>query len=66
MEYRQVELQSADTFMVCWLEDDPRLAVSRAVTLKEIPDQVWTITRIYNKMPENQRRTWRVGGVFDR
>lgn len=64
--YRSVELQSDDTQMVCWVDDDPRLKVGIVLTLREIPDVRWTVTAVYNRQAEHQRRTWRVGGVYDR
>jgi hypothetical protein len=63
MDYRQVELVSEDTHMVCWLEDEPRIKVGAYLTLKDIPNVTWQIIRAYNKQPEHQRRTWRVGGL---
>jgi hypothetical protein len=65
--YRQCELSAANTRLVCWLDEQPKLRVGAVVTLKEIPETKWTVQWISEMVADqHQRRTWRVGGVYDR
>ena len=64
-KYRQVELSSDSTYLVCWLESDPRIKRGVGLTLKEIPDVTWTVRTVYStELEGSQRKTWRVGGLL--
>lgn len=65
--YRQVELVHQDTHMVCWVPDRPDLKRSVQLTLKDLPDLIWDVLWVSEMVVHTeQRRTWRVGGVYDR
>jgi hypothetical protein len=62
--YRQFELKAGDSRLVCWLKLQDGLREQVRLTLKEKPDVVWTVVRIYNPVlysPPDIR--WRVGGL---
>jgi hypothetical protein len=62
--YRQVQLRSEQSHMVCWVPDDPRLRPQVQITLKEIPSVRWTVEWVSDAVQDkHQRRTWKVGGL---
>ena len=61
--YRQLELRSDNTYLVCCIEEDSRLYAGRTITLKEIPYVAWTIIWISQGTITSPRRTWHVGGL---
>lgn len=63
--WRQCELiAEGDSHLVCWIEDGPALEPGTRLTLKEIPDVVWTIVHAYKgTRTDHPRRTWNVGGL---
>lgn len=64
-EWRQFDLQAGDSRLVCWLEDDSRLTAGRQLTLKQMPEVIWTVTCRYAGplLSSPPRQTWRVGGL---
>jgi hypothetical protein len=61
---RQFELQSGETHMVGWIEDDKRLTKGRRIVLQG-NSTVWTIVKRYatllDSMPDVR---WKVGGLL--
>ena len=62
--YWQYDLRSGDTVMTCWLGWTRRLREGEAVTLKELPEMRWIITRAGTiRMDEPPVKKWNVGGL---
>jgi hypothetical protein len=61
--YRQFKLNCGDSWVTCWLEDDPRLRCGRTITLKGIEGE-WIIDKRYSlTVSERPETRWRVGGL---
>ena len=64
--YRQVEFVSEDSRLLCWVQHEGLLE-GDIVTLKDFPEQKWTVVNIYTlPLQGDPRKVWRVGGVNDR
>jgi len=63
--YRQYELQANESILVCWLKVDPRVKTGVQITLKQIPDVLWTVINEYKNvdLPTAPHQRWEVGGL---
>ncbi len=66
--FKQYELNSEESTLICWLPADDRLKYGARLTLKGIPDIIWTITGRYDTAlmgaDLNFIRGWKVGGIL--
>lgn len=47
--------------MICWLKPESGLKVGSTLTLKEMPDRVWTVKHVYDGtfcLPRDIKRGW--------
>ena len=62
--YRQVELRSGDSRLICWLEYSEKWKAGSVISLKEIPNIQWTVQVVYYmQVSTPPERRWRVGGL---
>tara|TARA_R110000868_G_scaffold79604_22_gene226447 strand:+ start:407 stop:604 length:198 start_codon:yes stop_codon:yes gene_type:complete len=45
-QYELLEPES-ESHMVCWLALDPRVKIGSMIKLKDIPDRIWIVSKIY-------------------
>lgn len=64
MSWRQFELRSmGNEYLLCWLEDDPRLVPGRGLTLKGDVREWRVITRYNRTLDAPPEKRWQVGGL---
>lgn len=57
--YKQYELQADESVLTCWLKVDPRLKTGIQITLKQLPDVIWTIRQVYStELPTAPNQRW--------
>jgi hypothetical protein len=65
--YRQVELVSGKTFMICWLPSEEGLRVGNKITLDgDDSYRLWTVNKVFSKLPmpiNALPQEWKVGGI---
>lgn len=61
--FRQFELRSHESRLVCWLEEQPGLREERRLTLQG-DDRIWTVVwRGETRLTQPPERRWQVGGL---
>lgn len=68
MKVKQVQIVAIEltpAILVCWVEDDPRIVKDAKITLKDFPDVMWLVDKVFDVVLDSKElyKPWRVGGI---